>query len=58
MAGGFYVKNGNIIYAVTEDKFGNSALIVQKSDYSKVLVEIELDSGDKSYVNKNYEYLH
>lgn len=58
MAGGFDVKNGNIIYGVMEDKFGNSALIVQKSDYSKVLAEIELDSGDKPYVNKTYEYFH
>lgn len=58
MAGGFDVKNGNIIYGVMEDKFGNSALIVQKSDYSKVLAEIELDSGDKTYVNKTYEYFH
>lgn len=33
MAGGFDVKNGNIIYGVMEDKFGTSALIVQKSDY-------------------------
>ncbi|WP_096915203.1 hypothetical protein [Escherichia coli] len=58
MAGGFDVKNGNILYEVMEDKFGNSALIVQKSDYSKVLDEIELDSGDKIYVNKTYEYFH
>lgn len=58
MAGGFDVKNGNIIYGVMEDKFGNSALIVQKSDYSRVMAEIELDSGDKHYVNKVYEYIH
>lgn len=58
LAGGFDVKNGDIIYGVMEDKFGNSALIVQKSDYSKVLAEIELDSGDGHYVNKVYEYIH
>lgn len=52
IAGGFDIKNSDIIYGVMEDKFGNSALIVQKSDYSKVLAEIELDSGDKNYVNK------
>ncbi len=57
MAGGFDIKNGDVIYGVMEDKFGNSALIVQKSDYSKVLAEIELDSGDKNYVNKTHEYL-
>ncbi|MGV8001771.1 hypothetical protein QPK14_06440 [Photorhabdus temperata subsp. temperata] len=58
MAGGFDIKNGDIIYGVMEDKFGNSALIVQKSDYSKVLAEIVLDSGDKHYFNKIHEYLH
>lgn len=41
-----------------EDKFGNSALIVQKSDYSRVMTEIELDSGDRHYVNKIHEYMH
>ncbi|HDS6408955.1 TPA: hypothetical protein QHZ98_001698 [Klebsiella oxytoca] len=58
MAGGFDIKHGDIIYGAMEDKFGNSGLIVQKSDYSKVLMEIKLDSGDKSYVNKTYEYLN
>ncbi|EDV0511813.1 hypothetical protein QF25_15925 [Salmonella enterica subsp. enterica] len=58
MAGGFDIKNGDIIYGVMEDKFGNSALIVQKSDYSRVMAEIELDSGDKNYVNKIHEYMH
>ncbi|HHT5675133.1 TPA: hypothetical protein ACTZF8_005113 [Raoultella ornithinolytica] len=58
MAGGFDIKNGDIIYGVMEDKFGNSALIVQKSDYSRVMAEIELDSGDGYYVNKVYEYIH
>lgn len=58
MAGGFDIKNGDIIYGVMEDKFGNSALIVQKSDYSKVLTDITLDSGDKTYINKTYDYLH
>lgn len=58
MAGGFDIKHGDIIYGVMEDKFGNSGLIVQKSDYSKVLMEIKLDSGDKSYVNKTHEYLN
>ncbi|HDS7241233.1 hypothetical protein Q4R62_11875 [Morganella morganii] len=58
MAGGFDIKNGDIIYGVMEDKFGNSALIVQKSDYSRVMAEIEMDSGDKHYVNKVYEYIH
>lgn len=58
MAGGFDIKNGDIIYGVMEDKFGNSALIVQRSDYSKVLAEIELDSVSKSYVNKTFKYLH
>lgn len=58
MAGGFDIKNGDIIYGVMEDKFGNSALIVQKSDYSRVMAEIELDSGDRHYVNKVYEYIH
>ncbi|ECI4826476.1 hypothetical protein DRM84_23235, partial [Salmonella enterica subsp. arizonae] len=37
MAGGFNLRNSNIIYGITEDKFGNAALIVQKSDYSKIL---------------------
>lgn len=58
MGGGFDVKNGNVVYGVMEDKFGNSALIVRKYDYSKDLAEIELDSGDKHYVNKIYEYFH
>lgn len=57
IAGGLDIKNSDIIYGVMEDKFGNSALIVQKSDYSKVLAEIELDSEDKNYVNKTHEYL-
>lgn len=58
MAGGFYVKNGNVIYGVSEDKFGNSFLTVEKSDFSKVLSEIELDSGSRDYVNVTYEYFH
>ena len=57
MAGGFDIKNGDVIYEVMEDKFGNSALIVQKSDYSKILAQIERDSGDKNYVNKTHKYL-
>ncbi|WP_411170847.1 hypothetical protein [Klebsiella michiganensis] len=58
MAGGFDIKNGDVIYGVMEDKFGNSALIVQKSDYSRVMAEIALDSGDERYINKTYEYFH
>lgn len=57
IAGGLDIKNSDIIYGVMEDKFGNFALIVQKSDYSKVLAEIKLDSEDKNYVNKTHEYL-
>lgn len=59
IARGFDVsRNGDIPYEKMADKFGNSALKVQKSDYSKILAEVELDMVNKHYVNKNYEYLH
>lgn len=56
MAGGFSIKNGSFIYNVTEDKYGNSSLYVEKYGYRKNLAEIELDSADKDYVNRTFEY--